>query len=535
MSCVTRRLALSFVLIGVLAASVAANATTAPTGTLTVAYATLFDENLNPLLGPAPSKVFYDIMYEYLIYNDPQTLKAEPGLAERWSMSPDGKRWTFVLRKGVTFSDGTELTAEDVKFSLELLERKESRWPLRATFLRVEPKVLDRYTIAFDAKEGGVADLDQTFSSFLGLPIVSKAHYDKVGDRGYEEHPLGSGPYRFKARRAGDSVSFEARSDWKTHWRVGADWTKHGAFKEIVFRKVPEVATRVAMLRTGEADIAELTPEVIREVERAKLPIVRSPDSYVPMVTFHGVWLPAKAGYDASLPWLKKEVRQALSLALNRKEIGEKFYFGSAAPAAGPHWFHPNTLGWNPAWKPDQYDPARAKKLLADAGYPNGFPIPLRLFTMPGTTELPALGEAVAGYWEKVGVKADLIRTEWVVHRPDLVKRSFKGATVYRGFPQVEPVTVWRLAYHSKGDFGEREDGFVDSTIDTLAATVNGKEREALARRLGDFLTRDAATLPIISASYLYGINPKTVNSWQPTRGKYPDRFERAVPVPRAR
>jgi len=535
MSSVTRRLALSFVLIGVLAASVAANAATAPTGTLTVAYATLFDENLNPLLGPAPSKVFYDVMYEYLVYNDPQTLKAEPGLAERWSMSPDGKRWTFVLRKGVTFSDGTELTAEDVKFSLELLERKESRWPLRATFLRVEPKVLDRYTIAFDAKEGGVADLDQTFSSFLGLPIVSKAHYDKVGDRGYEEHPLGTGPYRFKARRAGDSVSFEARSDWKTHWRVGADWTKHGAFKEIVFRKIPEVATRVATLRTGEADIAELTPEVIREVERAKFPIVRSPDSYVPMVTFHGVWLPAKAGYDASLPWLKKEVRQALSLALNRKEIGEKFYFGTASPAAGPHWFHPNTLGWNPAWKPDPYDPARAKKLLADAGYPNGFPIPLRLFTMPGTTELPALGEAVAGYWEKVGVKADLIRTEWVVHRPDLVKRSFKGATVYRGFPQVEPVTVWRLAYHSKGDFGEREDGFVDSTIDTLAATVNGKEREALARRLGDFLTNDAATLPIISASYLYVINPKTVNSWQPTRGKYPDRFERAVPVPRAR
>src|SRR5262249_26254051 len=159
----TTRLAWSLLLIVVLSAPVVAPADSGPHGTLTVAYATLFDENLNPLLGPAPSKVFYDVMYEYLVYNDPQTLKAEPGLAERWSMSPDGKRWTFFLRKGVTFSDGTEFTAEDVKFSLELMERKDSRWPFRSTSLRIEPKVLDRHTIAFDAKEGGIADLDQSF------------------------------------------------------------------------------------------------------------------------------------------------------------------------------------------------------------------------------------------------------------------------------------------------------------------------------------------------------------------------------------
>src|SRR5262245_14503868 len=493
MAKVARRIGLSLLLVCV--SVLMARAAPAPTSTtLQIAYATLFDENLNPLLWPAPSKVFYDVMYEYLLYNDPQTLKVEPGLAERWSMSQDGKRWIFFLRKGVTFSDGTELTAEDVKFSLELLVRKESRWPLRATFLRTEPKVLDRYTVAFDSKDGGLADLDQTLSCFLGLPVVSKAHYDKVGDKGYEDHPLGTGPYRFSGRRAGDSVSFEIRGDWKTHWRGGPHWVKNGAFKEIVFKKVPEVATRVAMLRTGQADIVELTPEVIREVDRAKFQIVRSPDSYVPMVTFQGLWLPSKPGYDSSLPWIKREVRQALSLALNRKEIAEKFYFGTAAPAAGPHWFHPGTLGWNPAWKPDPYDLARAKKLLAEAGYPNGFTIPLRLFTMPGTTELPALGEAVAGYWEKLGVKAELIRTEWVVHRPDLVKRAYKGATVYRGFPQVDPVTTWRLTYHSKGDFGEREDAFVDSAIDTLAATINAQERETLARKLGDFLTSAAAT-----------------------------------------
>src|SRR5262249_1885713 len=164
-----------------------------------------------------------------------------------------------------------------------------------------------------DVKEGGLADLEQTFSCFLGLPILSKVSYDKVGDRGYEERPLGTGPYRFKSRRAGDSVSFEARPDWKTHWRGGGRRGGNGGPNESVFRKMREVATRVASLRTGQADIAELTPEVIREVERAKFPIVRSADSYAPMVTFHGVWLPSKPGYDGSLPWVKKEVRHALS------------------------------------------------------------------------------------------------------------------------------------------------------------------------------------------------------------------------------
>src|SRR5262245_4208583 len=168
MSITVRRVAWSLLLIVILAAPLVASAASGPRGTLTVAYATLFDENLNPLLGPAPSKVFYDVMYEYLVYNDPQTLKAEPGLPERWSTAPDGKRWLFFLRTGVTFSDGTELTAEDVTLSLELLVRKESRRPFRSTYLRVEPNVVDRHTIAFDAKDGGIADLDQSFSYFLG-------------------------------------------------------------------------------------------------------------------------------------------------------------------------------------------------------------------------------------------------------------------------------------------------------------------------------------------------------------------------------
>jgi peptide/nickel transport system substrate-binding protein len=524
---------LAFALILVVAAGVApARGAADVAGTLTVAYASLFDETLNPLYAPAPPKIYYDVMYEYLVYTDPRTWKLVPGLATRWQMSQDGRSWVFFLRQNVAFSDGSELTADDVKFSLELLTRKEARWPTRATFLLVQPRVVDRYTIAFDAKtETGVAELDAAFSHVIGLPIVSKAHYEKVGDKGYEAQPISTGPYVFRARRAGDSISFEARPDGKNHWRVGAHWTKHGAFKEIVFKKVPEIATRVAMLRTGQADIVELSADLVKEVEGAGLAVVRSPDSYVPTVTFHGVWQPSRPTYDASLPWLKREVRQALSLAINRKEIADKFYFGTAVPIGGPHWFLPGLLGWNRSWKPDAHDPAKARTLLAKAGYPNGFTLPLRVFTMPGTAELPALGEAIAGYWEKVGVRADLVRTEWAVHRPDLVKRTFKGATIYRGFPSPDNVAQWRLAYHSKGDFGEREDALLDSTIESLIVTVNAKERERLAARLGDFLVADASTLNMVSASYLYGINPRQVRAWEPTRGKYPDRYEFAVPA----
>src|SRR2546426_248154 len=129
MSNAVRSVVRSLLCLAVVASVAAARADAAqPSGTLTVAFATLFDETLNPLFGAATSKAYFDVMYDYLIYNHPQTLKTEPGLAERWSMSNDGKRWVFFLRKGVTFTNGAELTAEDVKFSMELLTRKESRW-----------------------------------------------------------------------------------------------------------------------------------------------------------------------------------------------------------------------------------------------------------------------------------------------------------------------------------------------------------------------------------------------------------------------
>src|SRR5438105_4686943 len=104
-----RRILLSLLMLVALSTGVSAGAAGAPSGTLTIGYATLFDETLNPLLGATPSKAYFDVMYEYLLYNHPQMLKAEPGLAERWSMSNDGKRWVFFLRKGVTFSNGAEL------------------------------------------------------------------------------------------------------------------------------------------------------------------------------------------------------------------------------------------------------------------------------------------------------------------------------------------------------------------------------------------------------------------------------------------
>lgn len=501
-------------------------------GRLTVAYATLFDETLNPLFAPAPPKVYYDVMYEYLVYHHPQTWEALPGLATRWEMSPDGKTWTFHLRRGVTFSNGSAFTAEDVQFSLELLTRPEARWPLRSAFAPLQARIVDPYTIVFASSRGTpLPDLHLTFSQWIGLPIVSKAHYEQVGDKGYDQQPVGTGPYVLKARRAGDAISFTARADWQQHWRVQEPWRQHGAFKDIVFKKVPEVATRMAMLRTGEADIVEITAEVAQEVRGAGLTVVRSPDSYIPTVTFHGVWLPSRPTYDPNLPWLKPEVRQALSLAINRAEIAQQFYFDTASPTGGTQWFLPGLVGWNPAWQATPYDPQQARKLLAAAGYPQGFTMPVRLFTMPGVAELPSLGEAIAGYWEQIGVQANLVRTEWAVHRPDLVQRSFTGATIYRGFPSMDIVSTWRLSYHSQGDFGEFEDPFVDTTIDTLTTTVDAQERERLARALGDFLVQRSATLNLVSASYLYGVNPKTVKAWQPTRGKYPDRYEFALPA----
>ena len=236
----------------------------APTDTLVVALSTLESETFLPWNGGGGRSPYLAIIYDYLVYLDPVTRETKPGLATKWELSPDGKVWTFWLRQGVQFHGGMgEFTAEDAKYSMERLKDPKSiagpASTLRKNVAKVEAP--ERYKVVYYLNSPD-AEFERSFLSDASQgPIVCKKYVESVGDEKANAQPIGTGPYTLAEYHKGSFIKFKTIEGVEKHWRVTPE------FKEITFRVVPEEATRVAMLRTGEADLVPISYD---SIERTK-------------------------------------------------------------------------------------------------------------------------------------------------------------------------------------------------------------------------------------------------------------------------
>lgn len=371
-------------------------------GELRIAVSTFGAELFDPIL--ATGTETYNLVapvFDYSVGAEAGA-PASNGLVEKWELAPDGLSWTFNIRRGVKFHDGSGLTAKDIKFSLERYSLKEAnRAYLRDNLDRID--VLNDYSVRVYTKTK-----QPYFLSFAGLATgdqgmaMPKDYIEKVGIENFRNRPIGTGPFQLIKWNRGDSAEYEAHA---TYWR-GAP-----AFKKLTVALVPEETTRLALLKTGASDAIEVTMEGAVAVEAAGLRTAAMDTNQV-MVMLHGVY---EAGA-AALPAANIKVRQALSLAINRDEIGKNYFYGKMLPAMPPY-IRPNQPEIDiPYWKDYsaklfRYDLAEAKRLLGEAGYANGFAI-----TMYASASAPytaALAEVVAGYWQKIGVKPDIIPVDY--------------------------------------------------------------------------------------------------------------------------
>jgi peptide/nickel transport system substrate-binding protein len=277
-----------------------------------------------------------------------------PCLAEAWSASPDGLAYEFVLRKGVRFHNGDPLTAEDVKFSFERYRGAAAKM-LKDRVASVD--IVDPTRIRFRLKQawpdfmifyGGLA-------TSVGW-IVPKKYVERVGDDGFRKAPVGAGPYKFVSFKPGVELVLEANEQY---------WRKTPSVKTLVMRGVPDVATRLVMLKRGEADIAyAFASSMAEEIKRT--PGLTLRPFYPPFV----VWLVFTEQWDPKSPWSDRRVRLAANLAINRNAINQAETLGLSKLTASiiPQSFD----GYWPA-PLYAHDPQRAKQLLTEAGYPNGF------------------------------------------------------------------------------------------------------------------------------------------------------------------
>ncbi|MEO3387078.1 ABC transporter substrate-binding protein [Mesorhizobium sp. CAU 1741] len=476
---------------------------------LVIALSTFSEETMTPWAGSGQRKTYLDLVYEYLTYIDPQTKETIPGLAESWEMSEDGKQWTFTLREGVTFSgDHGEMTSEDVAYSITRIIGEDSRAgpasPMRRLIASVETP--DPRTVVVNLNFPDFELAQGYFGASQQLGIVSKDYVESVGDEAAQADPVGTGPYVLDSQVKSSEIVFKTRDDVDGHWRAKPE------FETVRFKVVPEESTRVAMLQTGEADIAPIGFDSIPAVREAGLDIVSAEATWSPVVRFGGLIQTAENRYNADNPWAKREVRQALNYAVDKQTIIDELFQGEATVASSDT----PVSAWSGV-EPYPYDPEKAKALLAEAGYPNGFDITIRTFTTAPGAELPLMAEAVSLYWQNIGVNATIEPVDWPALRSEWTEGRANGYVwTHRGFPFASAANGMEAGYMEKSVFASFTSEELEQMIQTFSTEQDAAKRQAEFTRIGQYLRDEAAAVFIALANEPYGVSDK-VGSWDIT------------------
>ena len=471
-----------------LVVGVARPSAAAPEGTMTWAvHITLASRWLDPAETEGiitPFMVLY-ALHDALVKPMPAGLNT-PSLAESFTPSRDGLSYEFVIRKGVKFHNGEPVTAADVKFSFERYKGAGAK--LLKERVR-EIQVVDPGRVRFLLKEPW-----PDFMTFYGTSatgagwVVPKAYVEKVGDDGFKRHPIGAGPYRFVSFNPGVELVMEA---WDGYWR------KVPNIKRLVYRSMPEETTRAAALKKGEVDIAYLlTGPVAADVQRTpgfKLVAPRESQG-----TF---WLDLPDQWDPKSPWHDQRVRQAASHAIDRQALNQAETLGFSKPTGS---LIPRALEFSRFFEPDPFDPARARKLLAEAGYPSGFDAG-DFYPWPPYF---SMGEALASYLQSVGIRTRLrtmeraaLTTAW---REKKLKNVIVGITGAGGNAATRlDAYVSRNGIYTSGIMPEVEDLFQRQARET-----DVKKREALIHQIQQILHDRVTHIPIYELAFIWGVGP---------------------------
>jgi peptide/nickel transport system substrate-binding protein len=485
-----------------------------PEGTLTVAVATFGNERWLPNLYVGAEDVVLKPLYENLLHRDPKTGELIPMLAERWQVADGGRSWKFHLRKGVRFHDGSEVTAEDVRATFAAIAREGSANSLAPEFRAIKSlEVENPHTISVRFDRPFVTFGNRvTHGLFASVAYIQSKKTLEAGEQG-ERRPQGTGPWKFVEHVRGDRIVYEAVEN---HWRA----TPH--FKRLVFVKVPEPATRMSMLRAGSVDVIEIGGEYVDELKKVGMRTLVMPNVAGVWVILGGQW-PGRPSYDPKVPWAQPDadralkVRMALNLAVDKKAIVQQVLGGLGAPVETVNYFPTDGWATKALLEPRPYDPARAKALLTEAGYPNGFEVTMNLTAWPGRGFLPDVGEAVATYWEKVGIRVKRRPVDRAVFAADFRARSYAGVTLAYAGPIIapEPWELFQRISHSKSAVHLLvEHPKLDGLIDRLSAEPSLAERTRIMREeMGPWLRDYLPGIPIAATHSIAGVGPK-VGDW---------------------
>jgi peptide/nickel transport system substrate-binding protein len=422
-------------------------------------------------------------MHDALVKPMPGNLLT-PSLAESWKVSPDGRVYEFKLREGLKFHNGDPFTAEDVRFSFH---RARGAKVLQEKVRDVE--IAGPYRVRFHLHEAwpDFMTFYGTYATGAGW-IVPKKYMEQVGPDGFKKNPVGLGPYKFVSNNPGIELVMEAYEGY---------WRKMPSVKRLVYKSVPEATTRMAMLKRGEVDLAYLldAPQAqdIKKDPSLKLAFSGGIGTY---------YLDYLDQWDPKSPWHDRRVRLAASHALDRQALSEAETLGASRPNGS---MVPRKFEFALPLDPHPYDPAKAKQLLAEAGYPNGFDAG-DLYPWPPYL---SMGEAVGGYLGAVGIKVRIRTMERAAFYSALESKKLKGLCVCINAVYGNAASRMAQTVPSDGAFAYGGYPDIDALYKQQSRETDPRKREAQLHQIQRLLHERVRFAPIMDYIWPSGVGPR--------------------------
>lgn len=412
-----------------------------------------------------------------------------PCLATSWRESEDGLTYDFELRRGVKFHNGDPFTAEDVKFSFERYKGA-AAGELKKQVKSVE--IVNPHHVRFVLHEPW-----PDFLTFYATPatgagwITPKNYTEKIGPDTFKNNPIGLGPYRFVSYNPGIELVLEAFPDY---------WRKPPFTQRLVLKTVPEPTTRLSMLKKQEADVTyAIYGTLAEEVRRDKTLKLEA--------TLAGTeWANFVDMYDPTSPWHDKRVRLAANYAVNRQAINEAETLGYSKLMGG---IIPTTYDFALPLEPYAYDPAKAKALLKEAGYAQGFDA--------GDFSCDAVYagviEGVVNDFGAVGIRARVQPLERAAMQAALRDKKVKNLVRVGSGAPGNAATRVEANMHSKGVLSFLKDPEIDQWFAQQSRERDSKKREALLHKIQQKVYDEAYLLPIWHLGFLCVTGPRVAVS----------------------
>jgi peptide/nickel transport system substrate-binding protein len=412
--------------------------------------------------------------------------KMGPSLAESWKESPDGKTYEFKLRSGLKFHNGDPVTTDDVKFSFERYKGAGAK-VLQSHVQQLE--IVSPLVIRFHLKEPwpDFMTFYGTTASAAGI-VVPRKYLTQVGDDGFKKHPVGAGPYKFVSHQPGVEVVLEAYTGY---------WRRVPNVKTLVMKSVPESTTRAVMLKSGEADIAVALdgPDAESLLKDPRVQVVPSKHASIFWIEFSEQW-------DPKSPWHDKRLRQAVNYALNRKAINEAGCVGFCPPAGV---IVPRVMDFALQVEAPPYDVAKAKQLLAEAGYPNG--LDAGQFTaIPG---FATVAESTLNYLNTAGIRMRMHPMERAAFYAAWTEKKIRGVFMVAAGNSGNAASRVETFIQSKGAYAYGGYPDIDDLFEQQARERDAKKREALLFKIQQLTIDRAMYAPIMDLRALMGVGPK--------------------------